>query len=176
MPDFKKTNKFSKPGSFNRGGTGRPSFAGAGPRHGGSRDFSASTELFKATCNKCNKSCDVPFRPNGKKPVYCKDCFVRDDARPTGNSYEKPRYSNDRPQAQSYAPAPVAVEDPRIGYLQKELAIVHSKLDTLIERLEGAAFSSIIASSNERAEKPAKAVKKEVVAKPVKKVAKKKSA
>lgn len=49
------------------------------------RPFSAqaggSRELFDAQCNKCSARCQVPFRPNGKKPVYCANCFVKDDQR-----------------------------------------------------------------------------------------------
>ena len=56
----------------------------------GSRAFTtpsfASKELFDAQCNSCHKRCQVPFRPNGKKPVYCSDCFKKDDARPAHTS------------------------------------------------------------------------------------------
>ncbi len=38
-------------------------------RHDGVR------EMHSATCATCGKSCQVPFRPNGAKPVYCSDCF-----------------------------------------------------------------------------------------------------
>jgi len=32
-------------------------------------------EMFKATCSKCGKACEVPFRPTGNKEVFCNDCF-----------------------------------------------------------------------------------------------------
>jgi len=32
-------------------------------------------EMFPATCASCGQSTMVPFKPNGEKPVYCKDCF-----------------------------------------------------------------------------------------------------
>lgn len=145
MNDFKKN--FKKPGGFKPGGFSRPSFGG--PSRG--RDFNGPSETYKATCSKCNSACEVPFRPNGKKPVFCKNCFVRDDARPAGNTYEKRGYAPER----SFAPKPMApVEDPRIAALQKELAIVHGKLDTLIENLESAAYSSILTKSAAREEKP----------------------
>jgi CxxC-x17-CxxC domain-containing protein len=32
-------------------------------------------EMFSATCSKCGREAQVPFRPNGSKPVYCSDCF-----------------------------------------------------------------------------------------------------
>jgi CxxC-x17-CxxC domain-containing protein len=31
--------------------------------------------MHEAICAKCGKSCQVPFRPTGDKPVYCSDCF-----------------------------------------------------------------------------------------------------
>ena len=34
-------------------------------------------EMFKATCADCKKECEVPFRPSGDRPVYCKDCFAK---------------------------------------------------------------------------------------------------
>ncbi len=44
---------------------------GAAPK----RDASRPVELHQATCAQCKKMCEVPFRPNGKKPVLCRDCF-----------------------------------------------------------------------------------------------------
>jgi CxxC-x17-CxxC domain-containing protein len=32
-------------------------------------------EMFSATCASCGREAQVPFRPNGSKPVYCSDCF-----------------------------------------------------------------------------------------------------
>jgi CxxC-x17-CxxC domain-containing protein len=31
--------------------------------------------MFAATCSKCGKETEVPFRPTNGKPVYCSDCF-----------------------------------------------------------------------------------------------------
>ena len=31
----------------------------------------------KAICTDCHKECEVPFKPTGDRPVYCKDCFSR---------------------------------------------------------------------------------------------------
>jgi CxxC-x17-CxxC domain-containing protein len=31
----------------------------------------------KAICAECHKECEVPFKPSGDRPVYCKDCFSR---------------------------------------------------------------------------------------------------
>lgn len=32
--------------------------------------------MHSAICSSCGKNCEVPFRPTGDKPVYCRDCFA----------------------------------------------------------------------------------------------------
>ena len=53
-------------------------------RSGGTRDFGRRSfggdrgvdrQMFKATCSNCGKECEVPFKPTGTKPIYCRDCF-----------------------------------------------------------------------------------------------------
>ena len=39
--------------------------------------FGGPREMHKATCAECKKECDVPFKPSGDRPVYCKDCFSK---------------------------------------------------------------------------------------------------
>jgi len=34
-------------------------------------------QMYKATCAECKKECEVPFKPSGDRPVYCKDCFSK---------------------------------------------------------------------------------------------------
>ena len=34
-------------------------------------------EMHKATCAECHKECEVPFKPSGDRPVYCKECFSK---------------------------------------------------------------------------------------------------
>lgn len=46
-------------------------------RSGGGRDFGGGSNMYDATCAECGKSCQVPFRPSGDKPVYCSDCFAQ---------------------------------------------------------------------------------------------------
>ncbi len=55
---------------------------------GGGRHSSGGTrEMFSATCAACGKSCQVPFQPNGEKPVYCSDCFQgQRSSRPSSRS------------------------------------------------------------------------------------------
>ena len=34
-------------------------------------------EMHKAVCAGCKKDCEVPFKPSGDRPVYCKECFSK---------------------------------------------------------------------------------------------------
>jgi CxxC-x17-CxxC domain-containing protein len=45
-----------------------------GPR----RDFnSGPREEFDAVCATCKKPCKVPFKPNPDRPVFCRECFMK---------------------------------------------------------------------------------------------------
>ena len=32
--------------------------------------------LYQTTCADCLKSCEVPFKPSGDRPVYCPECWA----------------------------------------------------------------------------------------------------
>ena len=34
-------------------------------------------QSFKAFCELCKKGTVLPFKPDGRRPVYCKDCFIK---------------------------------------------------------------------------------------------------
>lgn len=50
----------------------------AGNRFGGRKDFGRSP-LYSATCVQCGNDCEVPFKPMGNRPVFCRDCFKNQD-------------------------------------------------------------------------------------------------
>jgi len=91
-------------GSFNRdsgrssGGFGRGGFGG-GKSFGGSRggrDGDRPT-MHKAVCSECGDDCEIPFRPTGARPVFCSNCFSKQqggDSAPRRNSFGGDR--NDR--------------------------------------------------------------------------------
>lgn len=69
-------------------------------RSGGNRNFGKPRfnndrpEMHQATCATCGKACEVPFRPNGSKPIYCRDCFKNegsDSQRSDNRSFDRPR-------------------------------------------------------------------------------------
>ena len=34
-------------------------------------------EMHKAVCSDCKKECEVPFKPRGDRPIYCKECYSK---------------------------------------------------------------------------------------------------
>ncbi len=46
-----------------------------GGGRGGRMGDRGERQMFTTTCSSCGKPAEVPFRPSGDKPVYCKDCF-----------------------------------------------------------------------------------------------------
>ena len=51
-------------------------------RSGGSRFGGRpkrSFEMHDVTCDKCGKQCQVPFKPTLGKPVFCSDCFRKNE-------------------------------------------------------------------------------------------------
>ncbi len=111
MKNFKKTSNFNKKVSSTRA-----SFAKRkGHLTSGNHAFGTSTEKYLAICNECHKECEVPFRPNGKKPVYCSDCFDgKTNIHTTNFKNEKQGQDN----------------------LKRQFTILNTKLDKLIEVIE----------------------------------------
>ena len=71
------SNCFKKDGNETRGFDRRPD----------ARSFNASEKpMFRATCDECGNACEVPFRPTGERPVYCRECFGKGDG---GNRPER---------------------------------------------------------------------------------------
>ena len=46
---------------------------GKGNRFGGP----TRPSMYPAVCSECGRDCEVPFRPIGDKPIYCRDCFSK---------------------------------------------------------------------------------------------------
>jgi len=63
----------------NFGGGGRGGFGGGGARNSGRPSFDrrdgGRPQMHDAVCSECGVQCEVPFRPSGDKPVYCRECF-----------------------------------------------------------------------------------------------------
>ena len=109
--------------------------------------------MFTAVCNKCGNKCEVPFRPNGEKPVYCQQCFGRNKGSDS-----------------SLTLAPTKEKDS-----SGQLEMINSKLDKILKLLSPATVSTAVpvvtAPKPEAEEKKTKKglVKTKAVAKKAKK-------
>lgn len=130
MNNFKK-GRFgggNKGGGFNKGGFDRGESRG-GFRSAPGRDFSRPMEMHQATCARCQKMCEVPFRPNGKKPVFCKDCFASGRPDVPGRDFSRPDHSA-RP---SFRPEG---GERRSDDLKAQIETLNSKIDSLTRMVQ----------------------------------------
>ncbi len=69
--------------------------------------------LYKAVCADCRKECEVPFKPSGERPVYCKECFSK---RKGGGSFRgmpaRPAVTVPAAKAVAYKPLSVKTKKP----------------------------------------------------------------
>jgi CxxC-x17-CxxC domain-containing protein len=134
MGDFRREggNRFGG----NRGGSrfggdrgGRPSFGGRDNRE---------KEMHSAVCTECKKDCEVPFRPTNGKPIFCKDCFSRQDGGDRGErgGDRGPRRDfNDRDSRPSFEKRSFDAPKTDEG-VKNQLEAINSKLEKLIRSIE----------------------------------------
>ena len=92
---------------------------GGAPSYGGGRSERPMFEekrMFKAVCDKCGVDCEVPFRPNGSKPIYCRPCMGKDG----------PAKSN-------------GFENKGVDQNKEQLKAINAKLDAILKILTPAA-------------------------------------
>ena len=100
--------------------SGKPSFGGPRRVSFGASKSEGSAERFQANCAQCHEKCEVPFRPNGKKPVYCRNCFKgKEEGGVNGN-------------ARAFSPTAAATPN-----YAKQFEDLNAKLDRLIALAEG---------------------------------------
>ncbi len=91
-----------------------------GSRPGGPRE--RTFQKFDAICSKCGKPCQVPFRPNGTRPVYCADCF----GGPHPISRDRNRPFEQRPSGGTKS----------LADLERQIGAMNTKIDTMLRILE----------------------------------------
>ena len=111
-------------GGFNKGGFGggRGGFNKGG--FGGGPRQSFPSQMHPATCAECSASCEVPFKPNGRKPILCSNCFKKDGDAPRFERRERPSFGDSRPPRGEGG-----------GITAEQFAILNEKLDTIMELL-----------------------------------------
>lgn len=112
-------------GNFNRSnGSGRGRSFG-NKREFGNRNFSRPA-LFKTVCSKCLKECEVPFKPTGEKPVFCRECFRENgggDRKPDERNFSRPNFDNRNTENPQY---------------KEQFAALNAKLDKILDILTAA--------------------------------------
>lgn len=96
-----------------KGGSDSRSFGG-----GRERSFDAPRTMFKATCQDCGVTCEVPFKPMSGKPVFCSDCFGG------GKTEKRPERREER-------------RDDRPADKGADFSALNAKLDKIITLLSG---------------------------------------
>ena len=110
-------------------------------------------EMHEATCDKCGKQCEVPFKPTGDKPVLCSDCFRKEGGSSSNHSSRNNSSSS--------------------GISQEQYKEINKKLDKILGILEMIEFEDEDSenefededdedSEDEEAEEPKKAKKPKV--------------
>lgn len=100
----------------------------------GRNDRSGSRlEMHEATCAKCGKRCEVPFKPNGTKPIYCRNCFTKNDSSRENRSDNF--RSRDRPDRFESRARPDRRTESESSS-GDELSEINRKLDKIMRALE----------------------------------------
>lgn len=115
-------------------------------------------QMYRATCAECGDSCEVPFKPTGGKPVFCSNCFRKEDKKP----------SHSHTHSESKKP----------DQFKEQLEKLNYKLDKILKLLDPTPKESVVAAPAEKVKTPkpkkeAKKAAKKEVRKVIKKVAKK---
>ena len=98
------------------------------------------TEKFAATCTSCGNKCEVPFRPDGTKPVLCRDCYVTKNASPTNSNTSRDRFTpNELKGRPERAPeVPRANHSSEYALIVKQLSSLEIKVNQLMDMVKSA--------------------------------------
>jgi len=108
MRDFNRDRRGSGGGDFKR------------------RDFDRPSVMHQAICSNCGKACEVPFKPNGSKPVFCRECFQNNRTSDSGRSESFQGRTNFQERGNRQA------EVPNFGEQFRELNIKLDKIFNLL--------------------------------------------
>lgn len=94
-------------------------------RFGGNRPV-RHPQMHDATCSSCGKACQLPFKPTGDRPVYCRECFAKNGA--GDGSFQRNDASERLAFKKFDAPQVAAPRD-------NQLNAINNKLDKILELL-----------------------------------------
>lgn len=137
MKSFKRDSKFGKK-PFGRPDRKGPSGGGFSRPSGGRPAF--DKQMHPAVCDECGTNCEVPFKPTGGKPIYCRDCFRKmegQEERPSSRpgQFRPGRFSPASRSDRFSKPDHAGGAGPE--QFRKELDQINVKLDQILKALEG---------------------------------------
>lgn len=96
----------------------------------GSRDSDRPRVMHKTICSNCGNECEVPFKPTGNKPVFCRDCFQNQRSLGSARSENFSNRSNfdNRTNNQSVRPA-------EQSQYKEQFESLNAKLDKILNLL-----------------------------------------
>lgn len=152
MGNFYKDNK----GGW--GGGGKAAKRGGFGGRGGDRG--ERPEMHPATCAECGKSCEVPFRPTSSRPVFCRECFNRDD---DGDSNRSERRNFEKPRFEKSYDKPTRAPENNKDQYKEQFERLNFKMDNLLKVLsqliETKGKSEVYIKHESKVETPKKARK-----------------
>ena len=113
MGDFRRDNRSGGGRDFKR-------------RDFGSRDDRPQV-MHETICSDCGKECEVPFKPTGSKPVFCRDCFQSKRSGEKSENFRRPDF-----QDRNSNPTPRTVEQPQY---REQFEALNAKLDKILNLL-----------------------------------------
>lgn len=128
-------------GGFKRQGGG---YRGGAKSFGGPRSFDRAggegrSTMHSATCSQCHKACEVPFKPDGSRAIYCRDCFTpkRESSFQDRGDRAPRREDRPAPRAEYVRPAPVqpSIDMRPIADAAREMNSLAMELRSLIAQL-----------------------------------------
>lgn len=127
MKDFKSGKRPSRPKAPNGRSFGgeKRSFNAHTPRFAAD---GGSNGLYAAICASCGDRCQVPFKPNGLKEVFCNNCFNAGGSKPLRKPGGKPSFSQSRDFG--------ATATTSTGISKSQLDRIESKLDRILDLLD----------------------------------------
>ncbi|MFA5792359.1 MAG: CxxC-x17-CxxC domain-containing protein [Candidatus Gracilibacteria bacterium] len=94
-------------------------------------------QMHQATCVECGQECEVPFKPNGLKPIFCRECFNKNNDKPSYDrpSYDRPSYDAPKPRFDKpLFDKPKATEQSS-DQNKEQFAMLNVKLDYILKAL-----------------------------------------
>lgn len=143
MRNFDRDNRNDTRGPrFEKRGFGGPKKFGGDrersfdkPRFGGNDrgGFGGKPMMHEAVCSECGNRCQVPFKPNGRKPIFCSTCFeTQGGAKSNERTFDRPRFGGR--EERSFGGNDRGSEKVNEN-LKEQLAEVNAKLDRILKML-----------------------------------------